>query len=53
MIIDFKRNNHVFNHVNGKELSVVESVKILGLTVSSQIQYNVKSVAQTFQPPAT
>ena len=40
MIIDFKRNNHVFNHVNGKELSVVESVKILGLTVSSNLLWN-------------
>ena len=42
MIIDFKRNNHVRNPivVNGKELSVVESVKILGLTVSSNLLWN-------------
>ena len=42
MTIDFKRNNHVFAPVtvNGKGLSVVNSVKIIGLTLSNDLSWN-------------
>ena len=37
MRIDFKRNTHNFV-INGKELSVSNSVKILGVTISSDLK---------------
>ena len=45
MCIDFKRNTHNFPPIviNGKELSVSNSVKILGVTISSDL----KSVSYT------
>ena len=42
MRIDLKRNTHNFPSivVNGKELSVSNSVKILGVTISSDLKWN-------------
>ena len=42
MRIDFKRNTHNFPPIviNGKELSVSNSVKILGVTISSDLKWN-------------
>ena len=42
MIIDFKRNTHNFLPVviNGKQLSVSNSVKILGVTISANFKWN-------------
>ena len=43
MIIDFKKNKHVFSPVvvDEKELDVVNSVKILSITLSSDLKWNV------------
>ena len=43
MIIDFKKNKHVFSHVvvDEKELDVVNSVKIIRITLSSDLKWNV------------
>ena len=40
--IDFKRNKHSFDPVviNGKDLSVVENAKILGVTISNDLKWN-------------
>mgnify|MGYP000671742916 FL=1 len=42
MRIDFKRNTHNFPPIliNGKELSVSNSVKILGVTIRSDLKWN-------------
>ena len=42
MNIDFKKNRHAFEPVivDGKELSVVSSAKILGVTLSSDLTWN-------------
>ena len=42
MRIDFKRNTHNFPPIviTGKELSVSNSVKILGVTISSDLKWN-------------
>ena len=42
MIIDFKRNTHHFSPLvlDGKELPVVSSAKILGLTISNNLKWN-------------
>ena len=42
MRIDFKRNAHNFPPIliNGKKLSVSNSVKILGVTISSDLKWN-------------
>ena len=42
LIIDFKRNPHEFGPVvvNGTDLSVVDSAKILGVTFSSNLRWN-------------
>ena len=39
---DFKKNRHTFEPVivDGKELSVVSSAKILGVTLSSDLTWN-------------
>ena len=43
LIIDFKHSKHVFEPltVNGNLLSVVKHAKILGLNLSSELQWNV------------
>ena len=43
MIIDFKKNKHVFSPVvvDEKELDVVNSVKILSITLSTDLKWNV------------
>ena len=43
MIIDFKKNKHAFSPavVNGKELAVVNSAKILGITLSNDLKWNI------------
>ena len=43
MIIDFKKNKHAFSPavVNGKELAVVSSAKILGITLSNDLKWNI------------
>ena len=43
MIIDFKKNKHVFSPVvvDEKELDVINSVKILSITLSSDLKWNV------------
>ena len=42
MNIDFKKNRHAFEPVivDGKELSVVSSAKILAVTLSSDLTWN-------------
>ena len=42
LIIDFKRNKHFFSPltVHGYELSVVNSAKILGVTISNVLKWN-------------
>ena len=42
MNIDFKKNRHALKPViaDGKELSVVSSAKILGVTLSSDLMWN-------------
>ena len=42
LIIDFKKNKHAFSPavVNGKELAVVNSAKILGITLSNDLKWN-------------
>ena len=42
MRIDFKMNTHNFPAIviNGKEISVSNSVKILGVTISSDLKWN-------------
>ena len=42
MNIDFKKNRHAFEPVivDGKELSVISSAKILGVTLSSDLTWN-------------
>ena len=42
MRIDFKMNTHNFPPIviNGKEISVSNSVKILGVTISSDLKWN-------------
>ena len=42
MIVDFKRNTHNFSPVvnNGKNLTVCNSVKILGVTISANLKWN-------------
>ena len=43
MTIDFKKNKHVFSPVvvDEKELDVVNSFKILSITLSSDLKWNV------------
>ena len=42
LVIDFKKNPHSFSPivVNGKELPVSNSVKVLGVTESSNLKWN-------------
>ena len=42
MVIDFKKNSHNFPplFVDGKELPVTDSAKILGVTISSDLKWN-------------
>ena len=42
LIIDFKKKKHAFSPavVNGKELIVVNSAKILGITLSNDLKWN-------------
>ena len=42
MIIDFKKSKHHFDAVtvNSKELERVDSVKVLGVTITSTLQWN-------------
>ena len=42
MVIDFKQKKHVFSplKVDGKELRTVDSAKVLGLTLSSDLKWN-------------
>ena len=50
MVIDFKRKKHVFCPllVDGCELETVDSVKILGVTISSNLKWN-KHVNESFK----
>ena len=51
MIIDFKKNKHVFSHVvvDEKELDVVNSVKIICITLSSDLKWNVYKKNETIK----
>ena len=42
MAVDFKQRKHFFNphKVDGKELRTVDSAKVLGLTLSSDLNWN-------------